>query len=193
MISVRIHRHAFETMVWASIEMFKKECCGMLFGMVPVLPQKNFVIVAASSNQRLKKMHAGVTEHVRSERRLQSFFAAMPRGSRPIGRFHSHTEWGRTRYRGTMSLADIMSTAREEMNIECIIEMHTRKRGVRRWHVHANGSIHGSFYDRRDNYNFVIHAYTLEYKDGKLPKPKHIKIIAPEAIHALNRALGYSS
>lgn len=191
--TVRIHRYAFETMVWTSIEMFKKECCGMLFGKLPAQLQKDFIVAAASSNQRLKKMHGRIEGHTRSERRLRNFFATMPAGSRPIGRFHAHTEWGRTRYRGIMSLSDIISTAHEAMSIECIIEIHTRKRGVRRWHAHANGSIHGSFRDERDNYNFVIHAYTLQYRDGKMPKPMRLKIIAPEAIRALNRALGYSS
>lgn len=187
-----VHRNAFETMIAASIETFKRECFGFVFGRAPTKSRQHFVITHILPLQCSKRYNWKIEGHARSERRLKKFFALMPRSSRPIGDFHSHTEWGDTQYGATMSTADTLSMARENTKIEFIIAISSRKKGRAEWRANEDGSMAGSFGSGRYNYNFSVNAYVLECRDNK-PIPVRIKIIAPKASRALNRALGYSS
>lgn len=189
-MSVYVHRHAFETMIAASIETFKRECFGAVFGRAPTKSRQHFIVTNVSPLQCPKRFNGRIEGHARSERRLKKFFALMPRLSRPIGNFHSHTEWGDTHYKATMSVSDLLSMANEGASIEFIIAISSRKKGRAEWRAHDDGSVTGSFGSGRYNNNFSVNAYILAYHDNALI-PVRIKIIAPEAIRALNRALGY--
>lgn len=185
--TVHIHRNAFETMIAANIEMFKRECFGLLFGWMLLKSRQHFIITRAQSSQYPKKLHTGVLEHTRSERRLKEFFLRMPRRSQPIGSFHSHTERAGIPYAPEMSETDIQDMRRCQSKIECIIGITSRKKGKTEWRANDDGSVTGSFGSGRYNYNFDIRAYIPEQEnEGVL----QIKIIAPEAIQALNRAMG---
>lgn len=189
--TVRIYRDAFETMLSASIETFKKECFGFVFGCAPTKSRQHFIITNVSPLQCSKRSNGKIEEHARSERRLKKFYECMPRRSRPLGNFHSHTEWGDTRYGAAMSTADILSMAREKAKIEFIIAISSRKKGRAEWYANEDGSISVSFGSGHYNYNFSINGYILEYQEGQ-PIPIRIKIVAPETIKALNRALKHS-
>lgn len=188
--SVYVCRNALETMIAASVETFKKECFGFVFGRAPTKSRPHFVITSTAPLQCVKRSNGKIEGHARSERRLKEFFARMPRSSRPLGNFHSHTEWGDTQYGAAMSTADTLSMARENAKIEFIIAISSRKKGKAEWRANDDGSVAGSFGSGRYNYNFSINGYVLEYRDNE-PVPVRIKIIAPEAIRAFNRAMGY--
>lgn len=187
---VYVRRNAFWAMIVTSVEMFKRECFGLLFGSTPSKSRHHFIITKVHSSQYPKKLHTGVLEHARSERRLKEFFLRMPHSSQPIGSFHSHTERAGIPYVPEMSETDIQDTERRQSKIECIIGITSRKKGTAEWRANDDGSITGSCGSGRYNYNFNVNAYILEYRDNK-PVPVRIKIIAPQAIRALNRALGY--
>lgn len=189
--TVCVHRRAFEAMIRASITTFKKECLGSVFGKRPTKKNPSFVVASAEPLQDVHCFHDGARLRDRSEERLKEFFRQMPLYSQPLGDFHSHTEWGQKRYRREMSKRDIESMAHQGMQIEFIIAIYSSKRS-RRWEAHADGSVRGSFCGKKRKYYFSVNAYILEYRDNE-PVPIRIKIIAPEAIRALNRALRYSS
>lgn len=186
---VYIRRRAFEAMIRASIGTFKKECLGVVFGRKPTNKKPFFVIASAEPLQDVRCFHDMVELRERSERRLKEFFRQMPKYSQPLGDFHSHTEWGKKRYRREMSNGDVKSMARQELKIEFIIAIYSSMRS-RRWETHPDGSVRGSLNGIARKYYFNINAYVLEYRDNKFV-PVRIKIVAPEAIKAFNRALGY--
>jgi proteasome lid subunit RPN8/RPN11 len=187
--TVYVHRNAFGTMTAASVEMFKRECFGLLFGFPPSASRARFIITQAQSSQYPHKLHTGVLEHTRSERRLKEFFALMPKTSQPIGSFHSHTERSSTIYVPEMSDIDIKAMRDNKFKIVFIIGITSRKRGETEWHTNQDGSIIGSFGHNPYKYDFDIRAYMPNDEENQ--QTLQIKIIAPEAIRALNRAMGY--
>lgn len=188
--TVYAHRHAFETMLEASVEMFKRECYGLLFGAMPSKSRPYFIITRAQSMQSLKKLHTGVLKHAQSERRLEEFFSRMPRPSQPIGSFHSHTERADILYAPEMSTDDIKDMTQCRFKIAFIIGITSRKKGISEWRANDDDGVTGSFGGGRYNYNFDIRAYIPGQEQEGVSQ---IKIVAPEAIRAFNRALGYSA
>jgi proteasome lid subunit RPN8/RPN11 len=188
--TVYVHRNAFETMIAASVETFKRECFGVVFGRAPTKSRQYFIITNVSPMQCSKRFNTRIEGHARSERRLNKFYERMPPSSRPLGNFHSHTEWGDTRYKAAMSAADLLSMMRAEAKIEFIIAISSRKKGKDEWRANDDGSVAGSFGSGHYNYNFSMHAYVIEEQKDESVSVR-IKIIAPEAIRALNRAMGY--
>lgn len=160
----------------------------MVFGKGPTEKKPSFVIVSAEPLQDVRSFHNKVEMRDRSGRRLKEFFKQMPRYSQPLGDFHSHTEWGQKRYRREMSKDDVTSMTHQKFFIEFIIAIYSSKRS-RRWEAHSDGSVRGSLNGKTQKYYFNINGYILEYRNNK-PVPVRIKIVAPEAIMAFNRAIG---
>lgn len=188
---MHIRRHALETMIRASIETFKRECVGFVFGREPTKTRNTFIITTAVPLQCVRRLHTKLRVLTRGERRLSEFFSHMPKGSQPLGDFHSHTERAGVPYTPEMSEIDIEDMKQCQSKIEFIIGITSRKRGVSEWRVNGDGSVTGSFGSGRYNYNFDIRAYIPNKEEEK--DPQQIKIVAPEAIRAFNRTLGYSS
>ena len=82
-----------------------------------------------------------------------------------------------------MSNADIESTISQKTDIEIIIVVSSRKKGIRPWQVDPDGSISGSL----GEYEFHFNAYTLIESEQEI-KPQKLHIVAPQAVRALNRA-----
>lgn len=189
--AVRVCRHAFETMLFASAETFKKECFGFVFGCAPVKTRNEFIVTAAMPLQGIHRCNTKLHALARWQRRLEEFSSRMPRGSRPCGDFHSHTERAGVPYPLKISEEDTADMRRRQSELAFIIGISSRKKGSAEWRANDDGSATGSFGGGRYNYNFDVRAYWLPSGCDENEKPRQIKIIAPEAIRAFNRAMGY--
>lgn len=187
---VYVHPRAFETMIRASIEPFKKECLGHIFGREYKKPRPYFIITDASPLQSVKTKNQEVEATKRSDLRLRDFFSRMPTHARPIGYFHSHTEYGNVAFSAEMSEHDKEDMMREKSKLEFIIAISSRKRGAVPWNQQPEGNIKGSFSGARYNYNLDIHAYIPALEEDA-PSAVRIKIVAPRAVEEFNRALKY--
>jgi len=180
--TVHIRREAFEGMIISVVEAFKKESYGYLFGSEPTQSQNRFLITHIMPLQFVHRFNISAETYQRSERRLKDLFLKLPKKSCPIGSFHSHTEWGDLIASPEMSDEDIKDMKREGHEIEILILISSRKKATAPWESQTDGNIKGSL----GKYNFNINAYSLEDKE-----PVRLKIVAPVALKALNRVLGY--
>lgn len=189
--SVKIHRAALVQLLCASVEPFKKECLGILFGSLPTKTNNQFIITFVQPIQCVnRKRFTEISANDKSWRRLESFFSQIPGRSRYIGVFHSHTEWGENSEPSPeMSDRDIVTMQKDGDALWIIISISSCRKTPTVWAVDEDGSLRGSYGGEDDIYNFVISAYVLEPNYTQKPKPKKIKIIAPEFIKSFNYAL----
>lgn len=188
--SVYIRSEALVQMMCASVEPFKKECLGVLFGRMPTKNDNQFIITYVLPLQYVKRIgFSEIATQQKSWRRLENLFFDMPPRFRPIGDFHSHAKWGEQLVSDEMSEQDEKDMRKQENALEIIVSISSRNNRPQLWVTKDNGSLAGSFGSKKRVYDFVISAYMLEPNYTQKPKPKKIKIIAPEFIKAFNYAL----
>lgn len=186
--SVHIRREAFLTLLISAVETFKRECVGELFGYAPNKSKNYFLITNSIPTQCANRSYSEITPQTRSSKRVVNLISDYPYLFRKIGEYHSHPEWGNIRYGEEMSSTDIKKMVDGEYSLEIIIEISSRKKGAAPWTTEDDGSVKGSL----KGYNFHVNVYTLDKKEEK-PTPIKLKIVAPAALKALNRALGYKT
>ncbi len=193
--SVKIHRNALAQLLCASVEPFKKECLGILFGSLPTKTNNQFVITYVQPLQCVnRKRFTRVEVPDKRWSRFKKFFSKIPGRSRYIGDFHSHAEWGEnSEPLAEMSKQDIDSMQKDGYALEILISISSCKGRPNLWAVQDDGSLSGSYGNEDYMYDFVISAYVLEPNYTQKPTPKKIKIIAPEFIKAFNYALDHRS
>lgn len=186
--TVHIYREAFLNLIISSVETFKRECCGDLFGYPPNKRHNHFLITNSIPNQCANRTFSSVEAHKRSSKRLSSIFINHPYLFRKVGEFHSHTENEEITCSEKMSDEDIEALIKRDDLIEIIVKISSRKKGSAPWTTEEDGSIKGSL----KGYNFHVNVYTINKKEEN-PKPVKLKIVASTALKALNRALGYKT
>ena len=111
---VYIEKEPFRTMLLASIETFKRECLGYIFGHKPTNRHNSFVITDAVAVQLARKRkNKEVEQNKIGEERMKDCFARYPSLFRVIGDFHSHPEWGDYTREPTLAdddIADMLET-----------------------------------------------------------------------------------
>lgn len=166
-----ISQNAFWGLLISAVEVYKRECFGLLIGHQDRQAGKEmFVVDHAIPFQSAGRKHKGVVTNPRAHRRIERFLANLPQMS-VIGDFHSHTMWGYTRAASHPS-----DTDREGMqpdNVYVILSVNDRLREVP-WNYNDDGSLSGT----TDDHYFRLTAYTVT-QGGET---RRIPILCPYAI-----------
>jgi proteasome lid subunit RPN8/RPN11 len=167
-MEVYISANAFWALLISAIEVYKKECFGILLG---YRDNSNIYIVEhAISYQTAYRRHTSVEKNGRASRRIQRFLENLPHLSL-IGDFHSHTGWGDLKGVGIPSSTDICDMTPD--NLYIIIVANDKRRSSS-WQYNGDGTLSGTV----DEYHFRIGAYYLD----DYSRPKRAGIFCPYAI-----------
>jgi len=167
-MEVYISANAFWALLISAIEVYKRECFGLLLG---YRDSNNIYIVEhAISYQTANRSHTGVEKNGRASRRIDKFLANLPHLSL-IGDFHSHTGWGDLKGVGNLSTQDIYDMSPD--NLYIIIVANDKRRSSA-WQYNGDGTLSGTV----DDYHFRLGGY---YLDENL-RAKRANIFCPYAI-----------
>ncbi|MDP3696783.1 MAG: hypothetical protein Q8R55_02000 [Candidatus Taylorbacteria bacterium] len=183
---VYIEKEPFLNMIIASVETFKRECVGYVFGYKPTRERNSFVITNSVAIQLAKKRkNSEVEQSQLSGMHIDDCFKKYPSLFRVIGDFHSHPEWGSCKGLALPTDRDIKNMEKGEMSIIIAISSINKDRVL--WQGASGGGIKGSL----SKYKFHLNAFRL-IKDKDDKQTEELLVVhAPAAIKALNRALGY--
>ena len=89
-----ISQNAFWGLLISAVEVYKRECFGLLIGYRDRKgPEEMYIVEHAVPFQSAGRKHKGVVSNPRAHKRIERFLEAIPQLS-VIGDFHSHTMWG---------------------------------------------------------------------------------------------------
>jgi len=187
--TVYIEEEPFFTMVLSSVETFKRECFGYIFGRKPSRTRNNFIITSAVAVQLAKKRRNKEIEQSKlSERNMKEFFKKYPAIFPVIGDFHSHPEWGSHKREPTLSSTDMKDMLRGGCPLSVVIKISSINKDRILWQGTAEGGIRGSL----GKYKFHINILRVTKEGNGDLKEECFFIQAPAALKSLNRALGYT-
>jgi len=167
-MEVYISANAFWALLISAIEVYKRECFGLLLG---YRDSNNIYIVEhAISYQTANRSHTSVEKNGRASRRIDKFLGNLPHLSL-IGDFHSHTGWGDLKGVGNLSTQDIYDMSPDNLYI-IIVANDKRRSGA--WQYNGDGTLSGTV----DNYHFRIGGYYLDENS----RAKRANIFCPYAI-----------
>jgi proteasome lid subunit RPN8/RPN11 len=167
-MDVYISANAFWALLTSAIEVYKKECFGILLGYRD--SSNIYIIEHALSYQTARRTHGSVDKNRRASKRIQNFLDSIPHLSL-IGDFHSHTGWGDLKGVGQPSDADIIDMKPEVLSVIIVVN---DKRRSNPWQYNNDGTLSGTV----DKYHFRIGAYYL----APNAKTKRASIYCPYAI-----------
>lgn len=172
-MEVYISANAFWALLISAIEVYKKECFGLLLGYRDSSTSDGsniYIVEHAISYQTANRRHTSVEKNGRASKRINKFLANLPHLS-VIGDFHSHTGWGDLKGVGNLSSQDVYDMTPE--NLYIIIVANDKRRNSA-WQYNGDGTLSGTV----DDYHFKLGGY---YLDNSL-KPKRSNIFCPYAI-----------
>jgi len=167
-MDVYISANAFWALLISAVEVYKRECFGILLG---YRDNSNIYIVEhAISYQTAQRRHTSVEKNGRASKRIQKFLDNLPHLSM-LGDFHSHTGWGDLKGVGNLSDADVYDMAADTVSI---IIVANDKRRSSPWQYNGDGTLSGTI----DEYHFRIGGYYLDANS----RPKRANLFCPYAI-----------
>lgn len=185
--TVHIRHEAFLNMLLSSIETFRRECLGIVFGYALTKTRSHFLVTNAIPLQCVRvRLNTGVEPSKRSDQRLRELFANSGRVFRRLGEFHSHAEWGKYKGLAELSEIDIKDMKEAKHSLEFVVAVASRKKGFLSWEVQPDGGVKGSL----GGFNFHLNVYALLDEDEEL-EPQKLQIVAPLTLKALNRVNGF--
>ena len=125
-MDVHISANAFWALLISAIEVYKKECYGILLGYRD--SSNSYVVEHAISYQTAQRRHGSVERNNRASRRIHKFLDNLPHLS-VIGDFHSHTAWGNLKSVGNLSTEDLSDMMPDHLNF--IIVANDNRRSSR--------------------------------------------------------------
>jgi proteasome lid subunit RPN8/RPN11 len=167
-MEVYISSNAFWALLISAIEVYKKECFGLLLGYRD--GGNSYIVEHAISYQTAYRRHTSVEKNGRASKRIEKFLANLPHLSL-IGDFHSHTGWGDLKGVGNLSAQDLVDM--DHGNLYFIIVANDKKRSSS-WQYNGDGTLSGTV----DDYHFRISGYYLD----EYSRPKRANIFCPYAI-----------
>jgi proteasome lid subunit RPN8/RPN11 len=167
-MDVYISANAFWALLVSAIEVYKKECFGILLGYRD--SSNIYIIEHALSYQTAYRTHGSVEKNRRASKRIHNFLESIPHLSM-VGDFHSHTGWGELKGVGAPSKQDIIDMTPEDISL--IIVANDKRRNSA-WQYNGDGTLSGTV----DSYHFRILAY---YLDTQM-KTRRANIFCPYAI-----------
>jgi proteasome lid subunit RPN8/RPN11 len=165
-----LSQNAFWGLLISAVEVYKRECVGLLIGYRDRGPEERFIVEHAVPFQSAGRRHRGVVSNPRAHRRIERFLAGIPQLS-VIGDFHSHTMWGYNRAASHPSDTDLEGMERE--NVYVIVSVNDRLREVP-WNYNDDGSLSGT----TDDHHFRLTAYTVTASG----EPRRVPIVCPYAL-----------
>jgi len=167
-MDVHISANAFWALLISAIEVYKKECYGILLGYRD--SSYSYVIEHAISYQTANRRHGSVERNQLASRRIHKFLDNLPHLAM-IGDFHSHTAWGNLKSVGNLSDEDFQDMSHDQLTMIIVANDNRRSSA---WQYTRDGSLSGTV----DDYHFRIGAY---YLDGN-SRSKRANIFCPYAI-----------
>ena len=167
-MEVYISANAFWALLVSAIEVYKKECFGMLLGYRD--GGNIYVVEHAVSYQTANRRHTSVEKNRRASKRMNKFLGNLPHLSF-IGDFHSHTGWGDLKGVGIPSSQDVVDMSHDNLYL-IIVANDKRRNGA--WQYNGDGTLSGTV----DDYHFRIGGYYLD----EFSRPKRANMFCPYAI-----------
>ncbi len=167
-MEVYISSNAFWALLISAIEVYKRECFGLLLGYRD--GGNSYIVEHAISYQTANRRHTSVEKNGRASRRIEQFLANLPHLSL-IGDFHSHTGWGDLKGVGNLSTQDLIDMVHG--NLYVIIVANDKRRSAP-WQYNGDGTLSGTV----DDYHFRLGGYYLD----EYSRPKRANIFCPYAI-----------
>lgn len=168
---VEIRRKAFDALILSTVEVFKKEASGVMLGQIV---DGVVVITTCVPCQSSKRTCGSFDFNKRRLNRMLRVAKSLHKKTQSelLGYYHSHPEYGRTKYKPKPSGADRYWIYEEGRGLVfLIIAIHRRRRKIK-WHLIRNRRI---LVGTMDKYKFDISVY---YRIGK--RFKRAKIVFPE-------------
>jgi proteasome lid subunit RPN8/RPN11 len=166
-----LSQNAFWGLLISAVEVYKRECFGLLIGYRDRKgPKEMYIIEHAIPFQTAGRGHRGVVSNPRAQTRLERFLRNIPQLS-VVGDFHSHTMWGYSRAASNPSDTDLEGMKAE--NVYVIVSINDRLREVP-WNYNDDGSLSGT----TDDHYFRLTAYTMTASG----EPRRTPILCPYAI-----------
>ncbi len=166
-----ISQNAFWGLLISAVEVYKRECFGLLIGYRDRKgPAETYIIEHAVPFQSAGRKHRGVVSNPRAHKRIERFLQSIPQLS-VIGDFHSHTMWGYSRAASQPSDTDLAGMQAD--NVYAIVSVNDRLREVP-WNYNDDGSLSGT----TDDHHFRLTAYTVTATG----EPRRLPILCPYAI-----------
>src|SRR5437773_853986 len=151
-MKVYISSNAFCALLISTVEVYKRECFGLLLGYRDT--NNIYIVEHAISYQTANRRHTSVEKNGRASRRMEKFLANLPHLSL-IGDFHSHTGWGELKGVGNLSTQDIVDMT--PGNLYLIIVANDKRR-TSGWQYNGYGTLSGTV----DHYHFLLGGYYLD-------------------------------
>ena len=166
-----IAQSAFWGLLISAVEVYKRECFGLLIGYRDrKAGGDSYIVEHAVPYQTAGRKHKGVVSNPRAHRRIERFLRNIPQLT-VIGDFHSHTMWGYSRAASHPSDTDLEGMKPE--NVYVIVSVNDRLRVVP-WNYNDDGSLSGT----TDEHYFRLTAYTVTASG----EPRRMPILCPYAI-----------
>lgn len=166
-----VSQNAFWGLLISAVEVYKRECFGLLIGYRDRRgPDDMFIVEHALPFQSAGRRHRGVVSNPRAHRRIERFLSQVPQLS-VIGDFHSHTAWGYNRPASSPSDTDLAGMVPDHAYI--IVSVNDRLRVVP-WSYNDDGSLSGT----TDDHYFRLTAYTVTSSR----ETRRIPILCPYAL-----------
>jgi len=167
-MDVYISANAFWALLISAVEVYKRECFGILLGYRD--SSNIYIIENAMSYQTARRTHGSVDKNRRASKRIKDFLESIPHLSM-VGDFHSHTGWGDLKGVGNPSDQDITDMTPETISL--IIVVNDKRRNSA-WQYNSDGTLSGTV----DSCHFRIGAYYLD----EHAKTRRASIFCPYAI-----------
>ena len=151
-MDVHISANAFWALLISAIEVYKKECYGLILGYRD--SNNSYILEHAISYQTANRRHGSVERNSRASKRIHKFLDNLPHLS-VIGDFHSHTAWGDLKSVGSLSTEDEKDMKPGQLTF-IIVANDNRRSG--NWKYNGDGTLSGTV----DDYHFRIGAYYLD-------------------------------
>jgi proteasome lid subunit RPN8/RPN11 len=166
-----VSQNAFWGLLLSAVEVYKRECFGLLIGYRDRRGlEEIFIVEHAVPFQTAGRRHKGVVTNPRAHKRIERFLRNIPQMS-VIGDFHSHTMWGYSRAASYPSATDVAGMSGG--NVYVIVSVNDKLRGVP-WKYNDDGSLSGT----TDEHHFRLTAYTV----NGAGEARRVKLLCPYAI-----------
>jgi len=152
-MKVFLSEAAFMGLILSSIEVYKKECLGLLLG---YKLEDRFIVEYSVTYQSAKRMRNGVSSNRTRHGRIES---VLPRFDKLelLGDFHSHPQYGSLKGIPKPSSLDIDDM--EQGKLYMIVGINDNEHSVR-WRENQDGTISGTLND----FHLKVSAYHFEGK-----------------------------
>lgn len=166
-----VSQNAFWGLLISAVEVYKRECFGLLIGYRDRKgPDDMYIVEHALPYQSAGRRHRAVVGNPRAQERVERFLRNMPHLS-VIGDFHSHTMWGYSRAASHPSETDLRGMTPDHVYV--IVSINDRLRAVP-WSYTDGGSLSGT----TDDHYFRLTAYHVNASR----EPRRVPLLCPYAL-----------